>query len=474
MFIELCNTLFLLGILSSSCVVPDHHLDQGTVLNEYCDDTTLVTVTADGQGGELFTERPESEACGYVPSLPPAGTLLREGCSQEYPGVKWFQYADGEGGTYSEKDLRSYECGYRRYLNLSTEKEYGDRFDPVIVDVDYKDMLGRDEPWGMVHHSTTIGRAIRLDRDTVAIYGDGRTGDGIFTLGAQEIHFYIEPEPVCAVENRIDCVGYTQRSSQSYIYYGEDDDKIVTWELGIMLYASHAKYGDDLPISVLEEYDVDSYQWQRYEDMVEEYNEVYEYSGVHVRFKLTKVYLAHWHTTDNIKNISVGLPVDIVLGRNTSYPDTCGVAKVSTYFSEGKPPASMSRCDIYTDLHEMGHSVGLAHGPENQSWEASGYIFPNFGHGYNDICNRKDDLMSYGYEGVYHSNSNLDCDQIFPGNSYKGIPAGGKDFSDTAYTLNRVRYNVSLIHRENDFVDEDPRLQKMYSRSVRKEIEVVD
>ena len=45
----------------------------------------------------------------------------------------------------------------------------------------------------------------------------------------------IEPEPVCTVENRVDCVGYTQRSSQNYIYYGEDDDKIVTWELGIML-----------------------------------------------------------------------------------------------------------------------------------------------------------------------------------------------------------------------------------------------
>ena len=82
--------------------------------------------------------------------------------------------------------------------------------------------------------------------------------------------------------------------------------------------------------------------------------------------------------------------------------------------------------------------------------------------------------MSYGREGYFHSNSNLDCDQIFSGNSYIGIPAGSRDFSDTAYSLNRVRYDVSLIHRENDYNYKDSELQRMYSRSTRKEIEVID
>ena len=412
--------------------------------------------------------------CLLPSALLAADKLIKTGCSKDYPGVQWFIYEKENGDRYSTKNPRSWKCGFSRTLTLSTVEEVGDRFDPVVLDINYVDMLGRDEPWGMVHHSTTIGKAVRTGRDTVEIYGDGRTGDGIFTLGVQEIQFRIQPEPVCTVENRVDCVGYTQKSSQNFIYYGEDNDQIVTWELGILIYASHSKYGEDVPISVLEEYDVDSYQWQRYEDKVKQYNAVYELSGVHVRYKLTKVYLAHWHSVESLRNISVGLPVDVVLGRGTSYPDTCGVAKVSTYFSEGKPPASMSRCNIYTDLHEIGHSVGLAHGPENQSWKASGYIFPDFGHGYNDICNRKDDLMSYGREGYFHSNSNLDCDQIFSGNSYIGIPAGSRDFSDTAYSLNRVRYDVSLIHRENDYNYKDSELQRMYSRSTRKEIEVID
>jgi len=410
-----------------------------------------------------------------------ADTLIRTGCSKDYPGVQWFIYEDDNGNRYSTKDPRSRKCGYSRQLNLSLDKEYGDRFDPAIVKVDYKDMLGRNEPWGMVHHKTTMGRAVRLDRDTVAIYSDGRTGDGIFTLGRTEIQFRIEEEPVCEVDasylgsGGTDCEGYDQKTSQDLIYYGEDDDKIVTWELGVFVYASHSKYGIDQPIEIMEEWDDSHPQWKKWEKRVEQYNEVYEKSGVHIRYKLTKLYLAHWHSVNQNKNLATGLPVDIVLGHGTSYPDTCGVAKVTTYFSEGKPPASMSRCDILTDLHEMGHSVGLAHGPENQDYQARGYLFPEYGHGWNDICYVKDDLMSYGYEGVFHSNSKLDCSDIFGDSErYSGWSAGSTQWSDTAKALNRVRYNVSLIHREHDYVDKDPRLQKMYSRSVRKEIEVVD
>ena len=410
-----------------------------------------------------------------------ADTLIRTGCSKDYPGVQWFIYEDDTGERFVTKDPRSRKCGFSRQLNLSMEKESGDRFDPAIVKVDYKDMLGRDEPWGMVHHKTTIGKAVRLDRDTVAIYSDGRTGDGIFTLGVEEIQFRIEEEPVCEVESYYgagrgtDCEGYRQSTGQDLIYYGEDDDKIVTWELGVFVYATHREYGLNQPIEIMEEWDDTHPQWDKWENKVKQYNRVYEESGIHVRYKLTKLYLAHWHSVNENKSLATGLPVDIVLGYGTTYPNTCGVAKVTTYFSEGKPPASMSACSIYTDLHEMGHSVGLAHGPENQDYQASGYIFPEYGHGWNDICWLKDDLMSYGSEGVFHSNSKLDCSEIFGDSErYNGWPAGGTQWSDTAKALNRVRYDVSLIHRENDYVDEDSPLRRMRSRSVRKEIEVID
>ena len=411
----------------------------------------------------------------------PADTLIRTGCSKDYPGVQWFIYEDNNGERFVTKDIRSRECGFSRQLNLSMEKEYGDRFDPAIVKVDYKDMLGRDEPWGMVHHKTTIGRAVRLDRDTVSIYSDGRTGDGIFTLGTTEIQFRIQEEPVCQVDTfwsgggGTDCEGHRQKTSQDLIYYGEDDDKIVTWELGVFVYASHRRYGIDQPIEIMEEWDETHPEWDKWEKRVDQYNEVYEKSGIYIRYQLTKLYLAHWHSVNQNKSLATGLPVDVVLGYGTSYPDTCGVAKVTTYFTEGKPPASMSRCSIYTDLHEIGHSVGLAHGPENQYNEASGYLFPEYGHGWNDICYTKDDLMSYGSEGVFHSNSKLDCSEVFGDSErYNGWPAGDTQWSDTAKALNRIRYHVSLIHRENDYVDEDPKLQMMYSRSIRKDIEVID
>jgi hypothetical protein len=412
-----------------------------------------------------------------------ADTLVKTGCSKNYPGVQWFIYEDADGNRYSTKDPRSWECGFRRYLNLSMEKETGDKFDPAVVDVDYRDMLDRDEPWGMVHHSTTIGKAVRVGRDTVHIFGDGRTGDGIFTLGRQEIQFRIEEEPLCAFADdaapwlgssrRIDCEGHVQKGGQQHIYYGEDDDRLVTWELGILVYASHRDYGIDVPIEILEEWDEEHPQWTKWEKRIEEYNKVYELSGVHIQYKLTKLYLTHWHSLGDIGAMTTGLPVDVVLGYGISYPDTCGVARVKTYFSEGKPPYSMSRCSIYTDLHEIGHSVGLAHGPENQSNEASGYIFPDFGHGWNDICNNKDDLMSYGREGIFHSNSKLYCDEIFDV-WYDGVLAGGIEWSDTAHALNRVRYNVSLIHDENKYVDPDARLRPVMSRARRIEIEVID
>jgi len=383
--------------------------------------------------------------------LPPvAGTLVNSGCSTGYPGVEWFVYNDGEGGTYVEKDAQSTACGWSPpTLTLSLTEEFGDAFKPVVVNVDYINFNGKPEPWGMEHSSSSIGNAIRVDQNTIEIYGDGQLGNGIFTLGNQEIQFFIEEEPICLVESSVDCVGYRQRSGQSLIYYGEDDEQVVVWELAILLYASHYKFGDDITVGLYDKYDQQSDVWKKWQQRVDKYNEVYEQSGVHIRFKLKRLQDAHWHDPGNIGSMLANKDVDIALGHGWTFLGTCGVARVKTYFREGYPPGSISSCGIYTDLHEIGHSVGLAHGPENQSNSAYGYIFPEFGHGYNDICGQYDDLMSYGSQGVFHSNSLKFCGDIME-RSIAAMPAGDRLWSDTAYALNRVRFNVSLIHNEHN------------------------
>ena len=393
-----------------------------------------------------------------------ADTLVKTGCSKDYPGVQWFIYEDAGGNRYSTKDPRSKKCGFRRYLNLSIEKEVGDRFDPAIVNVDYKDMLGRNEPWGMVHHSTTIGEAVRVGRDTVHIFGDGRTGDGIFTLGVKEIQFRIEEEPRCPRSGGLDCLGYAfSGPSEGFIYYGDDDDTIVTWELGVLVYASHTEYGIDIPIDFVREYPEAWDKWQR---RVDKYNNIYEKSGVHIRYELKELWLSHYHKLKDVERQAHQLPVDVVLAYGTSYPDTCGVAYPNKSFKEGQPPSSMSRCTVYTDLHEIGHSVGLAHGPENQAYQTTGYIFPDFGHGWNNICGVYDDIMSYGHHGNYHTNSDLMCSDIF---SFSGLtPAGYRDMTDTAYALNRIRYDVSLINNEDFEEEEVLREVKVMARRIRE------
>ena len=446
MFIDICNALFLYGAIAHWCgIAPPTHPEQGTILSSTCSGSTLIEQIADGQGGSIKSLTGNSEQC-----IPEAGTLLREGCSKDYPGVKWFQYADGEGGTYSEKDNKSVECGWSPpVLSLSLIEEFGDAFKPVVVKVDYTNFKGEPEPWGMVHSSSSIGNAIRVDRDTVEIYGDGQLGNGIFTLGNQEIQFFMEEEPVCSVEFSVDCAGYQQRGGQHLIYYGEEDEQIVVWELAVLLYHSHYQNGDDITVGLYDRHAQDSKEWIKWQKRVDQYNEIYERSGVHIRFKLKRLQQAHWHNPGDIGYMLTNKDVDVALGHGWSPQGTCGVARVKRYFREGYPPGSISKCDVYTDLHEIGHSVGLAHGPENQSNEAVGYIFPEFGHGYNDICGQYDDLMSYGNEGIFHSNALKYCSEVVT-RDHTDMPAGDRLWSDTAYALNRVRFTVSLIHNEHN------------------------
>ena len=44
-----------------------------------------------------------------------ADTLIKSGCSNDYPGVEWFIYEDSDGNRYTTKDPRSWKCGFDRF-----------------------------------------------------------------------------------------------------------------------------------------------------------------------------------------------------------------------------------------------------------------------------------------------------------------------------------------------------------------------
>ena len=435
----------------------------GTVLDSYCVGTTKYTVTADGEGGSTITSRADSESCGYVPpENPPYGTLLNEGCSSGYPGVKWELYADGEGGTYTVKEVDSPECGWEPpNLQLSSEQNEGDRFRPVIVDVEYTNWLGEDEPWGIEHASTDIGWFERRGSQ-IYVWGDGRIGTGTLTLGNQDILFYMEEEPVCENEREsngstVDCQGYRVASNtRPFIYYGDDNEFVMPWEYTVLEYIRHTDGFD--PAEGIDPdgwAEVGDSRWNKWQKKVDDMNELLQRSGVFITIQLVGVGQAHYHGLRNLESISKGLETDLVIGWGVSNEGTCGIAYPNTRFYKGEPVVGMSRCGFKTDLHELGHAVGLAHGPENQAYASNGYIFPDFGHGYNDYCGQYDDIMSYGYNDEGFGNSRQICDDQYPdyGSVRGDDPAGHRDYHDSAYHLNRVRFDVGLIHPEFDYVN---------------------
>ena len=449
----------------------------GTVLDQYCLGTTQYTDTADGEGGVITTSQRQSEACGYEPpENPPFGTLLNEGCSSGYPGVKWEVYADGNGGDYVVKEVDSAECGWVEptlVLSIAEESDgEGDRFTPVVIDVEYTDWLGDPETWGIEDASTDIGWLQRRGNQ-IYVWGDGRTGTGILTLGKKEILFYMEEEPVCGHEragngSTTDCQGYRVSSGANpMIYYGEDNEFMMPWEYTVLEYIGHSVQPDVRP-----GIDPDGWaeegdnRWLKWQKKVDDMNALFKRSGVFIEIQLVGVGRAHYHGLRNLEVISMGLETDLVIGWGTSDEGTCGIAYPNTRFYEGEPVVGMSRCGYKTDLHELGHAVGLAHGPENQYNEGSGYIFPDFGHGWNDYCGQYDDIMSYGYNDEGFGNSRQICEDQFPDGGVRGDdPAGNRDYHDSAYHLNRVRFNVGLIHPEFDYVDPDPPA----SQAVKKE-----
>ena len=295
---------------------------------------------------------------------------------------------------------------------------------------------------------------VEESHDGFLIYGDGqRHEDLVLTVNGEEYLYQLKREPRCGkVDMVTDCTSYTYRGvSRGYIYYGEDDQEIVYWGLAYTAYDNTLE-----PYAYVIEPDgpvVDEAL-----RVIERMNRVYEQSGVFVRFFLEKAIRARYMNNGGHTSVArdAAPTADIAIGRGVTCPDAGGCAQVFVTFTEGSgnmPAGTMQRTDVYTALHEIGHMVGLAHGMDNSANPSEGYIWPQFGHGYSTpICGGTADLMSYHPNGVIHNNSLMYCED--------GEPAGSREYADSAYHLNRVRYDVSLIGAGPDappaFMEEMP------------------
>jgi hypothetical protein len=414
----------------------------GTLLSSECDEYTLVERFADGQGGSTETVTTRSTACGWDPA--PYGELSETLCEDPYTLVS--VYHDGAYGFYEEREADVEECGYiPPSLEVTIDNTYGDRFRPVIVTVNYT-VQGEPAEWT---YEVEVGRAVKVDDNTLHIYGDG-SGDSVdfnLQINDESYLYQLKREPRCAVERNergipYDCLGYLQRGDWDLVYYGEGDQQVVQVELVVTLYDAW----NNAPVGT------EVFSGSKYEETVRrvaKYNKRMALDGIYIEFVLKHVVASSNTSLRQGEDLTAHWGGDIGLGRGYTYTDTCGVAMVNTRFSDAG--FGFSACGYFTDLHELGHAVGIAHGPNNSAYAATGYIFPEFGHGdYGQCGSRSDDIMSYGSFDNHFYNSELKCCDVHPNDNFScGASAGDRNRADSAYHWNRIRYDLALINDEH-------------------------
>jgi hypothetical protein len=440
----------------------------GEVLSTSCDDYTLIQTIADGNGGSTVSETERSPECGWNP--PEAGTVKETRCDEEYS--LFTVYNDGEYGTYEElTEEYSEECGWEDPVAVfDVRRSTGDRFRPVLIDVEYEQFGqpydGEFKPELVVEEGeTTIGRvSVNENKTIVYVHGDGREGDGMVTLNGDQITYLIGNEPRCPADLNVDCMGYYYSGrSTGYIYYGEEDQRMVTWEIVVVFYEAVEAGVENVNVYV----EGDG-AWDRAQRRINDYNEAMERSGVFIEFKLVAVLGGRFGgasigLTQYYKLDELGIGADVAIGIGNTCDGAGGCAYVNKGFRLGNtnPLDGTSTGGWSTDLHEIGHAVGLAHGPENYANAASGYIWMEFGHGWDAFCSYYADIMSYNSSRYTFHNSTKTCGEMYGEWSRGRIepdntnPAGSRAFADSAYHLNRVRYDVSLINNENDWKPEE-------------------
>ena len=336
----------------------------------------------------------------------------------------------------------------------------GDRFYPVKVKITYT-IDDVEQPY---EYQVTMGRAEQTDNGLL-IYGDGRVGDGILTVNAEEYQFTIVEEPTCDVSDAqyglgTDCAGYLHRipSGRPFIYYGEDDTTVVEWEMVYMHFDNKCAGFEENQFGELvnKKGPCDPEDWlpnekQQIERVIDTMNAMYERAGVYVKLvpvRIQKGYFTGASAWEPDIGSDLVLWADGPMGSGSGGL-ICGYAGYSGAFRT--PLSPYSACGVGTHLHEIGHTVGLMHGPDNPINASGGITFPNFGHGRYSVCPGLDSIMSYGNKKIVSSESRT-CAEA-SGNGVGGDRIAGLRAQygyDEAYAINRIRYNVALINHDTE------------------------
>ena len=328
-------------------------------------------------------------------------------------------------------------------LELSVEaiRSTGDYFVPVVFSVTYtKD--GEPEPYTFAIPEGHV----RKTATGLEIVSNGVVGEHTLLINDEEYRYSFEEPPVCALdEEMVDCVGIQQRlGSESYIYYGEDDDRIAYWDV---IYVGRVKTEEEGVVPP------DARLTQAAEAGIKYVNDLYIKSGVFVRLRLTEVWgLAQPSAMFRASDYPEIGKADIVAVDGGTPPGICGYAGKGSRFRERTFPLSpLFSCGAWSFAHELGHTIGLGHGDNFGVNSGLGTTFW-FAQG-DSFCGLASDIMQYNGDmnKKYHSNHKLTCKEL-TGNDdqYAEDMAGSIDINgtSTAYAINRVRYDVQLVSNE--------------------------